>query len=127
MKSIISNNKMSTSNIQIPAIGLIAERVVVRNVTPVFKTDSEGKRTDIVEAIRYDCVNPNDYSTFTLKTLSIKPIITVEELELSETPVFISIPVNEVVIKPYKIEYGIATVSIIAPYVKLVSNEKDIK
>lgn len=127
MKNLMSNNKMSTSNMQISAVGIIAERVVVRDVKPVFKTDSEGKRTDIVEAIRYDCVNPNDYSTFTLKTLSIKPVITAEELEMSETPVFISIPVNDVVIKPYKIEYGIATVSIIAPYVKLASNDKGIK
>lgn len=127
MKNLMSNNKMSTSNMQIPAVGIIAERVVVRDVKPVFKTDSEGKRTDIVEAIRYDCVNPNDYSTFTLKTLSIKPVITPEELEASEEVVYISIPVNEVVIKPYKIEYGIATVSIIAPYVKLASNDKGIK
>lgn len=124
MKNIINNNKMSISDIQISAIGLISEIVAVRDVKPVFKTDSEGKRTDIVEAIRYDCVNPNDYSTFTLKTLSIKPVNTVEELEMSKTPVFISIPVKEVVIKPYKIEYGVATVSIIAPFVKLASNEK---
>lgn len=127
MKNIINNNKISTSDIQISAMGIITEIVAVRDVKPMYKTDSEGKRTDIVEAIRYDCVNPNDYSTFTLKTLSIKPVITAEELEMSETPVFISIPVNDVVIKPYKIEYGIATVSIIAPYVKLVSNDKGIK
>lgn len=127
MKNVISNNKMSISDIQFPARGIIAERAVVRDVKPIFKTDSEGKRTDIVEAIRYDCVNSNDYSTFTLKTLSIKPVITAEELEMSETPVFISIPIDDVVIKPYKIEYGIATVSIIAPYVKLASNDKGIK
>ena len=118
---------MSTSDIQISAMGLIAEIVAVRDVKPIFKSDSDGKRTDIVEAIRYDCINPNDFSTFTLKTLSIKPVITAEELEMSETPVYISIPVNDVVIKPYKIEYGVATVSIIAPYVKLASSEKGIK
>ena len=127
MKNIINNNKMSTSDIQISAMGLIAEIVAVRDVKPIFKSDSDGKRTDIVEAIRYDCINPNDFSTFTLKTLSIKPVITAEELEMSETPVYISIPVNDVVIKPYKIEYGVATVSIIAPYVKLASSEKGIK
>lgn len=127
MKNIISNNKMSISDIQISAVGLISEIVAVTDVKPMYKSDADGKRTDTVEAIRYDCVNPNDYSTFTLKTLSIKPVITAEELEMSETPVFISIPVNDVVIKPYKIEYGIATVSIIAPYVKLASNDKGIK
>lgn len=127
MKNLINNNKMSISDIQISAMGLIAEIVAVRDVKPMYKSDADGKRTDTVEAIRYDCVNPNDYSTFTLKTLSVKPVITAEELEMSETPVFISIPINDVVIKPYKIEYGIATVSIIAPYVKLARNEKDTK
>ena len=76
----------------------------------------------MVEAVRYDCVNPDNFSTFTLKVESPRPIVTKEILEASEEPVYISIPVSEVVIRSYSIEYGNAKVSIIAPYVKLAEN-----
>ena len=123
-KGTVNNNQLATADMIMSAVGLIPDIAAVTNVAYVYKTDAQGKRTDQIEGIRYRCANPKDFTVFTLKTLSIKPVITPEELESSEDVVFISIPVNDVVIKPYKIEYGIATVSIIAPYVKLANNEK---
>ena len=120
----LNNNQIATAHLIMSAKGLISDIAAVTDVAYVYKTDAQGKRTDQVEGIRYRCTNTKDFTVFTLKTLSIKPVITPEELESSEDVVYISIPVNDVVIKPYKIEYGIATVSIIAPYVKLANNEK---
>lgn len=124
MKSIINNNNISISNININPMGIIPDIAIVRNVKPVYKVDDQGKRTGTIDAIRYECINTLDFSTFTIKTVSTKPVVSEEDIENSETPIRILIPVSEVVIRPYKIEYGIATVSIMVPSVKLAPNEK---
>ena len=123
-KGTVNNNQLATADMIMSAVGLVPDIAAVTAVAYVYKTDAQGKRTEQIEGVRYRCANPKDFTVFTLKTLSIKPVITPEELESSEDVVYISIPVNDVVIKPYKIEYGIAPVSIIAPYVKLANNEK---
>lgn len=126
-RGTVDNNQMATSDMIMSAVGLVPDIAAVTGITYVYKMDAQGKRTEQIEGVRYKCANPKDFTVFTLKTLSFKPVITPEELDASEDVVYISIPVKDVVIKPYKIEYGIATVSIIAPYVKLASNEKDLK
>lgn len=122
MKIMIDNNIMKASELEISAVGIIPDVAVVKNVRVSNVLDAEGKKTDKVEAVRYDCVNPDNFSTFTLKVETTRPIVTKEILEASEEPVYITIPVSEVVIRPYSIEYGNAKVSIIAPYVKLAEN-----
>ena len=122
MKIMIDNNIMKASELEISAVGIIPDVAVVKNVRVSNVLDAEGKKTDKVEAVRYDCVNPDNFSTFTLKVETTRPIVTKEILEASEEPVFITIPVDEVIIRPYEISYGNAKVSIIAPYVKLAEN-----
>lgn len=125
MKKIIDNNRISTADILISAEGILPEIAVLKTVRPAYLLDSEGKRTDKVDFIRYECANPTDFSSFTLKVLSTKQIITAEELEDATEVVYVKIPLNEVIIKPYKIEYGIAAVSIIVPRIQLVTNSKE--
>lgn len=127
MKKILDNNKISTSDILISAQGIIPKVAVLKDIKPSYVTDAQGKRTEQIDAFRLECANPKDFSNFILKVLSTKPVITSEELEAAEEAIYISIPVNEVSIKPYKIEYGIATVSIVAPYVQLVSDAENTK
>ena len=122
MKTVIENNVMKVSELEIPAVGIIPDVAVVKNVRISNVLDAEGQKTDKVEAVRYDCVNPDNFSTFTLKVETKRPVVTKEILEASEEPVFISIPVEEVVIRPYAIEFGNAKVTILAPSVKLVEN-----
>lgn len=120
MKYVLDNNLMKASALQVSAVGIIPEIVVVRNVRLSYAMDTEGNKTDKVEAVRYDCVNPDNFTTFTIKVVTDCPVVTKEILDASEEPVFISIPVEDVVIRPYAIEYGNAKVTIVAPYVKLV-------
>ena len=127
MKNIINNNQIATSDIKISPVGIIPEVAVLKAVRPSYQLNSEGKRTDKVEFIRYDCVNPKDFSAFTLKVLSTKEVITAESLEVAEEIVYIKIPVGDVSIKVFKVEYGIATVSIVVPYVQLASKNKEVK
>lgn len=113
---------MKVAALEVSAVGIIPEVAVVRNVRISNVLDEEGKKTDKVQAVRYDCVNPEDFSTFTLKVETTYPVVTKEILEASEEPVFVNIPVDAVVIRPYAIEFGQAKVSIVAPFVKLVEN-----
>lgn len=122
MKVVLNNNTIKASELEVSAEGIIPEVAVVRNVRLSYVMDAEGKKTDKVEAVRYDCVNPDNFSSFTLKVETTRPVVTKEILEASEEPIYISIPVEEVVIRPYEISYGNAKVSIVAPYVKLAEN-----
>lgn len=122
MKAMVDNNKMKISVLEVPADGIIPDIAVVKNVRISNVLDAEGEKTDMVEAVRYDCVNPDNFSTFTIKVESARPIVTREFIEESEEPVYISIPVDAVVIRPYAIEYGQAKVTIVAPYVRLAEN-----
>lgn len=122
MKVILDNNNMKASDLEVSAVGIIPEIAVVKNVRISNILDAEGKKTDKVEVVRYDCVNPDNFSMFTLKVETTRAVVTKEILEASEEPIYISIPVADVVIRPYEISYGNAKVSIIAPYVKLAEN-----
>ena len=122
MKILIDNNMIKASALQESAEGIIPEVAALRNVRISNVLGSEGKKTDKVEIVRYDCVNPDNFSTFTIKVETTRPVVTKEILDESDEPIYIAIPVAEVVIRPYSIEYGNAKVSIIAPYVKLAEN-----
>ncbi len=122
MQVVLDNNQMKASALQISAVGIIPEIAVVKNVRISNILDAEGKKTEKVETVRYDCVNPDNFSTFTIKVETTRAVVTKEILEASEEPIYISIPVEEVAIRPYEISYGNAKVSIVAPYVKLVEN-----
>ena len=122
MRVVIDNNVMKASELEVTAVGKISDIAVLKNVRVSNVMDAEGKKTDKVEAVRYDCVNPENFSTFTIKVETTRPVVTKEILEASEQPIYISIPVEEVVIRTYEISYGNAKVSIVAPYVKLAEN-----
>lgn len=122
MKAILDNNQMKVTALEVPASGIIPELAVVKNVWISNALDAEGKKTEKVDVVRYDCVNPDNFSVFTLKVESTRPVVTKEILEASEEAVYIEIPVSETVIRPYEIAYGTAKVSIVAPYVKLAEN-----
>lgn len=122
-KNFLNNNRLSINDIEIEATNFMPQKLILRSVSTAFKY-ADGKRTEEIEGINYDVVNPDNLDSFRIKTLSPKPIITQKELDDSETHIYISIPLEQTIIKPYRIEFGFATVSILAPYVLLVKNER---
>ncbi len=123
MRVVINDNKVKVADLNINPIGLIPQRVLLRGVRLTYKTDEEGKRvSDEVVAVRYDVVDPVSLGNFTVKVATNKPIISPEDLEASETPITLELPIDHVVIKPYKVEFGSASVSISAPMVKIAKN-----
>ena len=122
MKAIIENNEMAVDNLEVSAKGKVADVLVVRKVRPQYVKDAEGKITDKIEAVRYDCIDPETYAIITLKVLSTHPVVTNEIIETAEDAIYIAVPVDETVIRPYEIKFGKAKVSIIVPFVKLAEN-----
>lgn len=123
MRVVINDNKIKVADLSINPIGIIPQKVLLRGVRLTYKTDEEGKRvSDEVVAVRYDVVDPKTLGTMTIKVETNKPIISPEELEASDTPITLELPIDNVVIKPYKVEFGSANVSISAPSVKIVKN-----
>lgn len=120
MQTKIDRNVMAISDLEISAVGKISDKVVVRKVRLAYAKDASGVITDVVEAVKYDCVDPDSYDSFTLKVETARAVITNEEIERSEEAVLISVPVEDVKIRPYAIEFGKAKVSIVAPFVTLV-------
>lgn len=119
MKYIIDRNEVKVKNFNIPATGFIPEHAVLREVNLVKKKGPDGKMTDEIEAIRYECIDPLSYGSFSVKVFGKVPVISEEELEASEQAVRVEIPVDKTIIRPYQIDYGTAKVSIISPYIKL--------
>lgn len=113
---------MKANDLEMSGSGIISEEVVLKAIRVSYKYDDEQKRTDIIESIKYDCVDPESFSFFTIKVNTATPVITQEMLETSENSVFLYIPVDEVVIRPYELGFGVAKVSIVAPYVRLLEN-----
>ena len=122
MKAKLDNNQIKAAELAIPAAGIIPEIAVVRNVRLSYQQDADGKRTEKVEAVRYDCIDPDSYASFTIKVETNRPVISKEELDAAEDAICIAIPVDKVTIRPYAIEYGMAKVSIVAPMVTLANN-----
>lgn len=114
MLTKINNNCINTNLISISATNFIPKTAVLKGIRV-----SKVKETDAIDFVKYDCVNPNDFSTFTIKVTGLDPIISPEKLEAMTGLTYIDIPVDKVAIKPYAIEYGVAKVSITAPMVRL--------
>ncbi len=120
MKIVLKENKVNVNDLQINVVGLIPQKAILRGVRVSYPTDAEGKRTsEVPDSIRYDLINPSTFDTLTVKVEGGRPVISQEELEAKNTQVFIELPLDEVSVKPYKVEYGTASLAISAPAVKL--------
>lgn len=106
MKSFIENNEMEVADLEVSAKGKISEILVVKKVRPSYMKDAEGKITENIENVRYDCVDPETFASITLKVQSTRPIVTNEVIEASEGAIYVKVPVAETIIRPYEIKYG---------------------
>ena len=115
----ITDNKINAKAFIISGEGLIPPVAALRGVRFDYAKDEAGARTSVVTSVRYDCVDMETLGSFSIKIPTASPIITPDELEKAPSLVFLEIPVEEVQIKPFEIAFGVAKVSITAPYVKL--------
>lgn len=121
MKQKISNNTIPANLIAIPADKIIPEEAVLKGVRPSYLKDANGKKTDKIEAVRYDLVNPITFDTFTVKVPEKLPLISQEALDDADVVTMVSIPIDKVVIKPFEMSYGKVKVTIVAPFLELIN------
>jgi len=100
----------------------VTNRFVVTGVS-IKKKYVDGKPTDEVEGINYTLTDPETFTQIRVKALTTTPVITQEELDASETPIFIEIPLDKTLLKPFKIEYGTVSLSVTTPSVRLAEND----
>ncbi|NBH20450.1 hypothetical protein D3Z55_24510 [Clostridiaceae bacterium] len=82
------------------------------------------KTLDVNESVTYTVVEPETFSNMKVKVTNPVPVITQDELDRSDSPVFITFPLDKTEVRPYAIEYGKVKVSIIAPFAELVTDSK---
>lgn len=128
-RAILKENKISTKDLACRLADIFGDtpKLALTDIRPCFHYDENRNRTDLVEAYNYTVTDMDTLGSFNVRVTSTTPVITTEELEEAEERVFIEFPMNETIVKPYRIEYGTATVSIVAPYAQLVNpdNEED--
>lgn len=121
MSNIIrmSDNKIKAKDLALTGGNFFEnEDFVLRGSKVNFRYEA-GKKTEIVDSISYSCVDPLTFNSVTFKVDTTKAIIEQSVIDKATESIHITVPINEAVIKIYKMEFGIMSVSITVPYVKL--------
>ena len=113
----IDNNVVSASSLVTPLTAVTtSEEFVLKDVRENY-VYVDGKRTDEKNGYTLSVADPDTFAMLHIKAEKID--FEMDIIEKSEDPVFVSIPTDQCNIIPYKIEFGKANVSIVAPYAKL--------
>lgn len=86
-------------------------------------TGANKKRTETISHIVYQLTDPKTFQYFQVRVNTTHLVISPDELEQerqSGNPIFVEVPIQETIVKPYDISYGKAKISIQAPSVKLI-------
>ncbi|NBH36639.1 hypothetical protein D3Z58_24840 [Clostridiaceae bacterium] len=92
-------------------------------VNKVFDKEAN-KVSDVNESVTYTVVETETFSSMNVKVANPVPVITQDELDRSDSPVFITFPLDKTEVRPYAIEFGKVKVSIVAPDAVLVTDAK---
>lgn len=118
----MSDNKIKAKDLVLTGKEFFeSEDFVLRGVKVNFRYDG-GKKTDVIDSISYYCVDPLTFNSVTFKVNTTKPVIEQDTIDKATDSIYINVPINEAIIKIYKMEFGIMSVSITVPYVKLSEN-----
>ena len=100
-------------------MGIFGKTLAVQKVRFDYATDADGKLTDRVVAVKYDTVDPDNFSEQTIKVEGSKPVITQKEIDATDDATYINVPLDKTIVKPYSIEFGKAKLSVKAEFVEL--------
>lgn len=119
--NIISLNQLPLS----PQMFGMCEEVELVEVKPIYAYDENNRPLlDRIEAVRYTCVDGKNWYDLKVPNQST-PVITQEAIDqrsIDGNPVFIRIPLDKLVIKPYQNtgDRGILRISMQVPYIDLL-------
>lgn len=120
----LNNNKATATQLVIKGDSIFkGNKFVLHSMSKAYEY-KDGVRTDTVIGINYDCTEMTSFSRIRLRTQETTPVIDPEVLEESSEQVVIQVPLEQLILRPVKIEYGQVTFSITAPFVRLVKDGK---
>lgn len=117
-----AGNKCKISDITLSMSQVTDSDVFAVTGVSIIKKYVDGKPTDDVDGIRYLLTDTKTLTQISVKTLEKKPAITQDEIDNAGCLMYVKLPIEETLIKPYKMEFGKVSVSIIAPSVEVVSD-----
>jgi hypothetical protein len=118
----MSDNKIKAKDLVLTGkVFFESEDFVLRGVKINFRYDG-GKKTDIIDSISYSCVDPLTFNSVTFKVNTTKPVIEQDTIDKATEAIYLNIPIDEAIIKIYKMEFGMVFLSITVPFVKLLEN-----
>lgn len=115
----LDNNEIAANKISMPLSAFTeSTQFAVKSVTENNKY-IDGKATDEVIGLTITCIDPDNFDVVKIKVPKTVPL-TQEDIEKSEDYIYIQVPSDETRVIPWKIEYGKAKVSIVAPSASIV-------
>jgi hypothetical protein len=118
----MSDNKIKAKDLVLTGKDFFeSEDFVLRGVKINFRYDG-GKKTDIIDSISYSCVDPLTFNSVTFKVNTTKPVIEQDTIDKATEAIHLNIPIDEAIIKIYKLEFGMVFLSITVPFVRLSDN-----
>jgi len=122
MLAYCDNNELKTSALeQKLSVFFSTDTFVVKGIREGRAYDEEQKKyTGPIEYIVYSLVNPESLSSIKVKVPAAHPVISPDELEASDEPVYVRLPLDKTMVRPYEIKYGTAKVSITAPSIEKI-------
>lgn len=121
---LFAGNQCKIADIAFSLDNVTSQKIYAVISVSVQKKFENGKATDEVDGVNYILSDTQTYAQIRVKTQSKTPVITQDLIDAHETPFLVEVPLDETLVKPYKIEYGKVSLSIVAPYVKLVEIEE---
>lgn len=102
-----------------------SDTFVCKAIKRNFRYENE-KKTENVESVAYDLVDTKTFVSFRLKVPGDSPVIDPVAFDEMDKVIKVRVPIDQTTVRPYRVEYGRATVSIVAPFVELIDNSDDI-
>lgn len=88
-----------------------SESFALLNVSPVFEYEA-GKRTENIIGTKYTVADPETFEKFDVKVMSLKPLLSQEQLEAEDERVWVEF--SGALVKPFKAEFGSALCTVTA-------------
>lgn len=119
MKILINKNQIEPKLLEFPLSNFTENaEFVVTAVKDNYAYENE-KKTDKWLSTTISCVDTVTFATLDVK-VSQHINLSQTEIDNSESAIYVEIPLDETIVRPYEIKFGKAKVSIVAPSVKIV-------
>lgn len=119
MKLAINKNQIDAKLLEVPLSNFTENtEFAVTSVRDNYAYEN-GVKTEKWLSTTLSCVDTVTFATIDIK-VEQHINLTQDEIDQSESTIYVEIPLEKTIVRPYAIEYGKAKLSIIAPSVKII-------